>query len=197
MKCSHREDAVEKCTKKGDWYESFHCPRPKSDPTLICQLGRWYFSDKHPHEVEMAALRTIDSFGAMHGFSFTLEDMKQEIFENYLKVGNKWAATDWGIMGLEAAKNPQGFRLPLCMYEEQDYEQFEHQRPWWHNWKFPATCGNHGGNETADFVAALGIHPGSAKHVAGDQTFKDRVPRVSHSTSIILKPVLTFLDSLE
>jgi hypothetical protein len=179
MKCSHRPDAIEKCTKVGDWYESFLCPRPDTDPTLVCQTGRWYFSNSEPHEIEMNAIRTIDTFGSIRGFTFDKHDMLQEIYDNYLKYGNNWKARDWGIQSVRGENYRKGWHLPVCMFEGNEYDVFEHQRPWWHNRNFPATCGNHAANETAGFLKAMNLQPGSGMHAAKDWTFVDTIPRVS------------------
>jgi hypothetical protein len=149
------------------------------DPTLICQAARWYFSDTEPHEVDMVAIRSIEEFGALHGFSFNKRAMLQEIWDSYKKFGNKWGARDWGVRSMEIGDHPRGFHIPLCMSDDNIFDVHEHQRPWWKNYNIPVTCGNHAANETADFMNALTLGPGSAKHKKNDWTFADRVPRVS------------------
>jgi hypothetical protein len=191
MKCSHRTDAAEKCGKTGDYYESLICPRPNTDPTLVCQVSRWYFSDIAPHEIEMVAVKSIEAFGHLHGLQFRLKDMLQEMYDNYEKHGNNFPEPDWGFNSLYSPRSPSGFHLPVCMHDGQSFAEFKFQRPWWHNWDFPAICGNHGADETADFMRGLGLEPGSQKHERGDCTFSDRIPRVSALVRGPINPVLT------
>lgn len=181
MKCSHRSDAIEKCTKKGDWYESFLCPKP--DPTFICQAAKWYFSDTEPHETEMVAIRSVQQFGAMHGFTFEKDEVLQEVWDNYEKFGNNWGDKDWGLLSIEGGHHPRGFRLPVCVNEDNQYDPFQHQRPWQHNWLFPTGCGAHGANETEGFLRLMSLQPGSARHNKGDDPlYNDRILRVSTPT---------------
>ncbi|KAE9379765.1 hypothetical protein N431DRAFT_398235 [Stipitochalara longipes BDJ] len=178
LKCSHREDAVEKCAKGGLEYQQIFCPEPETDPTLVCQAARWYFSNTAPHEIDMVAIDSISRFGAMHGFRFNREDMLAEMWANYKHYGNEGIKREWGVEALEHDDHPRGFRLPVCMYEDNAYDVHHHQRAWWKNWNFPATCGNYAANETADFMKAVSLKPGSTKHSSTDWTFADRIPRV-------------------
>jgi hypothetical protein len=193
MKCSHRSDAIEKCTKKGDWYESFTCPRPETDPTLVCATGRWYFSNDHPHESEMAAIRSIETFGSMHGFTFDKQEMLLEMYNNYEKFGNDWADKDWGFLSMEGGQHISGFHIPVCVSEDNQYDTFTHQRPWHYNWFFPTNCGSHAGNETGSFMRALGMGPGTWRHTSKDVLWADRIPRVSIPPYVVSIQVLSLL----
>jgi hypothetical protein len=76
------------------------------------------------------------------------------------------------------------------MYAFNEYDVFEHQRPWWHNENFPATCGDHHANETAGFMKAMNLAPGSGKHTAADRTFTSSIPLVSHLLLTVPNPYL-------
>jgi len=185
LKCSHREDAAEKCANDGVEYQQLFCPEPKTDPTLVCQAGRWYFSDTQPHEIDMVAMNSIQKFGALHGFAFSRDKMLAEIWDNWKKFGNRPQERKWGKEALKGPnherKHPHGFRLPVCIFEDNQYDVHHHQLIWWKNWNFPAICGNHAANETADFMKAMNLGPGSPRHSSTDWTFRDRIPRVSTS----------------
>ena len=188
LKCSHRDDAVQKCANQGVEYQQLFCPEPKTDPTLVCQTAKWYFSDTEPHEIDMVAINTIEKFGASHGFAFNKEDMLAEIWDNYKRLGNKGRDRQWGKDAMKGSESERkyghGFRIPVCVSEDNQFDVHHHKYPWWKNWNFPVTCGNHAANETADFMKAMTLEPGSLKHKNTDWTFRDRIPRVSGPSSI-------------
>ena len=61
-----------------------------------------------------------------------------------------------------------------------------------YNWEFPAICGNHAGNETANFLEAIGLGKKSGIHTHAEnnhckpdylnEVFNDFIPRVRSST---------------
>jgi hypothetical protein len=191
MKCAHRDDAAEKCGKVGQWYQNIFCPRPDTDPTLVCQVSRWYFSDTAPHETNFVAINSLENFGHLHGLNFKLKDLLMEAYDNYAIYGNSWTAQDWGVISFDTTNRPKGFHLPVCVHEGQSFKPFVFQRPWEHNWDFPAVCGDHSANETADFMKAITLSPGSVKFKDRDHTFLDRIPRVSVLIRVFFNNVLT------
>ncbi len=187
MKCSHDKDTAKKCGRPGIYYDAYICPRPETDPDLVCQVARWYFG-KYPHNTEMVALKKITAFGHFHGFQFERKEMLQEMFDNYEKYGNKPYQPAWGLDSLHSPEPPRGFHLPVCMHEGLSFKDFSFRQPWEHNWDFPAICGNHAANETAEIMKQMGLEPGSKKH--RHATFWSRVSRVSILNRVACNNVL-------
>ena len=100
MKCTHDKNALKMCEKgrqargrgiKGnDVDRSRFCLHPETDPTYICEVGGWYFSDDHQHQRRMCGLNSLETFWG-NEFNFTLEGFMGEVHGNYERCGNNCA----------------------------------------------------------------------------------------------------------
>lgn len=208
MKCGHVKNAQELCHKTGQsgkWYseeertvkkgffDAIICPRSETDPTLMCQAGKWYNSQFWPHEIESDFVKSLDKFGKDHNYKFDTKEWLQEAYEYWVKYGNDATDIKWGVWSFDAAssRNPS-FHLPVCMdgnatstFQDVSYSGNKA------SWQFPVMCGNSLGNETADFMKAAQFGPGSSTYrERQDNTanllYIDRIPRVSSALRIYL-----------
>jgi hypothetical protein len=184
------------------WAKGVFCPRPDTEPTKICIAARWYLAQSKSHDTPMVAIDKIEDF--QYGFyGFTLDDLLLESYESYKERGNRRSDTmDQQIFKpLEKKK----FHMPVCEYEDRNLLTVTKGVPltrqawpglsWAYNWEFPAICGNHAGNETADFLDALNLGPDSYLHTGPannrcspdklNEVFNDLIPRVCSSHPLL------------
>lgn len=201
-------DAAEKYSKSSsEWDEkmtilskSRFCPRPESDPDLVCQVEKWYFSVNQQHSRAMNGLSMIESF---QGDSFKLRrnELFQEAYDNYVRCGNACTNFDWHKGPFSRDMTFTGsFHLPICQNDQLNLVDFTRYWGWnahpgmswygygngeWSSWNFPAVCGDHHASETRGFLEAMnaGMRSDVYSHHyfyrATDQLWRDRIPRVS------------------
>jgi hypothetical protein len=192
-KCTYEKDALAHCNsarngKHNDFSNAMFCPRPKTDPTLICGGARIYvdgtgwtrerelpirpdYANKQDPEHRLAGWKK-------YGIT-SYEDLMLESFQDYEKNHNTQFMRV-GTVGM--LDTTGGFRIPTCVHEHVHLYDFTvGRRPG--NWNygseragFPMICGDHRANETQAFLKDIGIVPGEPRHA---DIFTDRMPKVS------------------
>ena len=193
MKCARNPDALSMCraTRDGldkNWilWASRICPRPQTDPDLICQVGKWYLDKGHPQEVAMDGIDNFDTF--MGGeFNLDLEELLLESYNYYEQHGVSGYSPDKLELGVGNAIGLR-FHLPTCQSERMAITNFKYRShsekkrfDFGAKWQFPASCGDYRSNETAIFQSQIGFDPESGVFKSTDigKTYKDMIPRVS------------------
>lgn len=214
LRCTHDPkarsmcDAAEKYSKSSnEWDESISiisksrfCPRPDSDPDLICQVEKWYFSVNEQHTRAMNGLDAFETFQADR-FKFRRKELLQEAYDHYAQCGNNCTNLDWNKGPFSRDVSFTGaFHLPTCQNDHLSVPDFTRFWAWkahtgkswngyengeWTQWDFPSICGDHHASETKGFLEAMnaGEHSDVYAHHhpirATDQLWRDRIPRVS------------------
>lgn len=217
MTCTHDQNAQSMCDSaqkyskpSTEWDDNMRtlsksrfCPRPNTEPDLICQTEKWYFAVNNQHS---RALNGLDNFESFQGdrFKFRRNELFQESYDNYQRCGNNCTNVDWhkGPFSRDMAFTGI-FHIPTCQSDKLHLTDFTQYWGWkahpgkswygyyngeWTGWNFPAVCGDHHADETKGFLEAMNAGVFSdvyAHHYSmrsTDQLWKDRIPRVSHST---------------
>jgi hypothetical protein len=217
MACTHDQkaqsmcDSAEKYSKpSSEWDDNMRtlsksrfCPRPDTEPDLICQAEKWYFAVNNQHN---RALNGLDAFESFQGdrFKFRGKELFRESYDNYLRCGNNCTNLDWHKGPFSRDMAFAGiFHIPTCQSDKLHLEDFTQYWGWkahpgkswngyrhgeWTGWNFPAVCGDHHAGETKSFLEAMNAGVFSdvyAHHYSmrsTDQLWRDRIPRVSNST---------------
>ncbi|RKF63389.1 hypothetical protein OnM2_025110 [Erysiphe neolycopersici] len=152
------------------------CPRLDTDPSLICQVGRWSLSSEYSHEMPWPELLKIESFAA-YRFSLTR-------FESLKRKGCSWF--------LGPASRLSGFTMPVCKHnnlamKDKTVHGPGHKGKGKNSWAVLKVCGING-TETEIFFNEIGFLEGSEawnsrskyEHWAGGGTnelYNDRLVR--------------------
>lgn len=173
------------------------CPRPDTDPTLICQAEHWYFANQDQHVVPMNSLQSFGSF-QRDRFKFTIDEMFREAYDEYEKCGNDCQKVDWTKGPFSRDMSWAGkFSLPICKSDQTHIVDITKTKGWrardgsfkhWFGWldgewtqnTFPSTCGDFRSNETASFLEAMNSGPKSDAYnnPEMEMLWQDRIPRV-------------------
>jgi len=140
------------------------------------------------HVSLMPGIDKIESWNSDR-FHLNVKELLQESFETYLKYRNDLDKIDWMSGGV----NESVFGLPTCVGD--DLRLYDGNPnfglPIWKNpsyLQFPFRCGDWRVNESAGFMKAMNLEPGSRYHsqiegITGtlhpNELFEDRIPRVS------------------
>lgn len=186
MKCTHVEDP--KKLKEYCEPERPHlvlariCPRPDTDPSLVCQVNKWYLAQHGQHEETLDGIDKFPSF-ARGKYQTGVHDLLMQSYDHYERYGNR--NVNYGGEGAFPGEGMQGigFHLPTCVSEYVHLSDWSYSNPYKNTpWNFPSVCGDHHANETEDFMQAININDDTYKAAA--QLFKDRIPRVSWQLSL-------------
>jgi hypothetical protein len=122
--CMHVSDAQEQCNivpKKNDpqWYKDYRstqiCPKPDTDPTLLCAAARWYHtSTMHSHVSLMPGIDKIEDWNTGK-FHLTIKGLLQEAYETYVLYRNDFKKIDWYVysaFNIAASQEPSRSRAP-------------------------------------------------------------------------------------
>lgn len=197
--CLHVEDAQEQCNivpKKNDpqWYKDYRstqiCPRPETDPTLLCAAARWYHtSTMDSHVTVMPGIDKIEHWNN-NMFRLTVEGLLKEAYDTYELYRNDFDKLDW----TSESSNGPVFSLPTCVSDDLLLHDMNplHGLPIWRNpsyLQFPFRCGcDLHANESAGFMKSMNLEPGSKIHstlegatgtLHPNELFEDQIPRVS------------------
>ncbi len=155
IKCGYFEHAASHCkkaetAKKGKDLSVF-CPYPDTDPQFMCNARRWYFADRHQHDIPMVAAKKFEGF-ASNRFNFTQHNLLQESFQNYELYGYSKPGEfeSWGYGN--SSSQGIGFNLPVCVTDKPRF--FERKG-------YPSICGDWHSSETAAFIEAMHTGPNS------------------------------------
>lgn len=165
MKCSHKVWAAEKCDKMAhakptdEAALAYFCPRPDTDPGLICQVGKWAFSAEYSHETPWPALLKIESF-AQNQFELTRLDILNSVYDHYELHGNN-LEVDWNSWFLGSLSSLNSFTMPVCVYDGLAMKDNVVHGPGRkfkgsNSWAVPNVCGVNG-SETERFFTELGF----------------------------------------
>ncbi|SZF01486.1 unnamed protein product [Blumeria hordei] len=171
MKCSHKSWAAEKCYKMAhakatdEASLSYFCPRPDTDPGLICQVGRWAFSADNSHETPWPALLKLENF--LHDrFQLTRLDVLNDVYDHYELQGND-LQVDWNSWFLGSLSSMGSFSMPVCKNDRLEIKDNTVHGPGRkplfgkNSWAVPNVCGVDG-KETEKFFEEMGFLEGSA-----------------------------------
>ncbi len=197
--CLHVHDAQKQCNnsvpKKKDpqWYKNYRstqiCPRPETDPTLLCAAARWYHtSTMQSHVGLMPGIDKVEEWNNGR-FHLTMKKLLQEAYETYVVYRNDFDKIKWSSGRLTGPV----FGLPTCVSDDLLLHDGnpKHGLAIWKNpsyLQFPFRCGDFRANESAGFMKSLNLGPGSKMHerlegVTGtlhpNELFEDRIIRVS------------------
>jgi hypothetical protein len=228
MTCTHDENARGMCEASEKYSQSSNeveadmvtlsrsrfCPRPDTDPDLICQVEKWYFAVTDQHARAMNGLDAFEGFQSDR-FKFRRKELFQESYDNYERCWNNCTNLDWHKGPFSRDMDFAGiFHMPTCKSDKlylADFTQFwgwkaHPGKSWngyysgeWTQWNFPAVCGDHHASETKGFLEAMnaGIHSDVYAHHyyyrSTDQLWKDRIPRVSDSRYCTKLELILFL----
>ena len=200
MKCTRRKDATKMCAEgleaKSGWKKSYFCPRPDSEPEVICQVARWYWEMYHSHEVPLPGR---DSFETISRLNMSYYPMLKEAYDKYKEEGNVFHSQ---MANEEGQTLGDGlFHMAICENNLLEIKNFgfDRKKPvlpheqHYRQWAFPAFCGDFRGNETRSFMSAIGAGIGSNPYQNLDfgheklsgQLWRDRIPRVCFSACFL------------
>ncbi|KAI0998439.1 hypothetical protein K3495_g9755 [Podosphaera aphanis] len=167
MKCTHKSWATEKCDRMAHAKATdkaalaYFCPRPETEPGLICQVGRWAFSADFSHETPWPALLKLEKF-AENQFKLTRLDVLNAAYDYYELHGND-LQVDWNSWFLGSLSSLTSFTMPVCKHDDlamRDNIVHGALSLAKNSKAFPNVCGEEEG-ETEDFFYELDILEGS------------------------------------
>jgi hypothetical protein len=141
-KCTHSKEAGNMCAKaataepcsKHDktCYRGIFCPKPTTDPELICRAAKWWPSIEGGNEVALPSLEKWEGF-MDDKFKLTRQKILQSIWLWYEEFGNRDDAfqIEWGSKDSNVTNLAGGFHVPVCYRPGMDIMDE----------KFPTTCG--------------------------------------------------------
>jgi hypothetical protein len=211
IRCTHDPRAMSMCEAAQKFSsaqkisQSRFCPRPDTEPTLICQAEHWYMAKTDAHAKLMSGLDSFENF-QRDRFKFTLPEFFQEAYNEWTRCGNQCDEITWKLGPFERDMNWAGtFHLPICKSDQTHIADFTHDYEWWvrdgnpKHWpgwyrgeftkfSFPSSCGDWKSNDTMEFLEAM--NAGEWKndtspfyHPIAEMLWRDRIPRVSDSFS--------------
>ncbi|POS87765.1 hypothetical protein EPUL_003899, partial [Erysiphe pulchra] len=198
MKCTHKPWAQKKCEQMArakptdEAALGYFCPRPDSDPTLICQVGRWSLSHVFSHEMPWPALLKIENF-AGNRFELTRLELLKSAYDHYVVSGND-LSVDWESWFLGPLSSLSGLTMPVCQHDDLAMKDNTvhgpgHKGKGKNSLAVPNVCGING-SETEKFFTEVGFLEGSDawnsqtkyEHRAGGGTnelYNDRLIRAN------------------
>ncbi|KAE8445376.1 hypothetical protein EG329_013498 [Mollisiaceae sp. DMI_Dod_QoI] len=201
--CMHIPDAQAQCNivpkeNDPDWWKDYRatqiCPRPVEDPTLLCSAARWYHATTWGSHVGlMPGIRQIEKWNSDR-FHLTVKGLLQESYETYVLYRNNFNNIDW----TSHLSNSPVFGIPTCVNDElhlHDGNPIHNSyfRKHASHLQFPFRCGDWRANESAGFMEAMNLGPGSRIHaqiegIPGtrhpNELFWDRIPRLLDERNI-------------
>lgn len=178
QKCTHDPEAQSKCAaaaaqsepcknpiagKTKNCKRAVFCPRPDSDPTLICKAGAWYYAVAHGHETELPHLESWETMFTNRDdevFKWNRNKMLMSTFNFYELYHNQFDSLPaaFGLNERDFTDGMIGLQIPVCNSMQGDVE----------NGLFPVGCGSDWrASETTAFMDRMGMGEGS-------QVYNDR-----------------------
>jgi hypothetical protein len=208
--CMHVHDAQKQCEmdpakQSHSFLQTYRktmvCPKKPEDPTLICQATRWYSAvDFHSHIVPMPGIDQIEAW-QVGGTHFSIKALLQEAYDFYEIHRNNATLLNWSS---EELKEPS-FNLPVCVSDNLRLHDMNEVRfPSESHLEFPFFCGNFAANESAQFMKAMNLGPGSKlyediENPAGTEhhnaLFWNLIPKVCICTTRLQLPTKTCSSS--
>lgn len=205
INCMHVKDAQNQChkkPKKPEWMVKYrasqYCPKD-DDPTLICEIVRWYPAVKHSHLIPFPGLYSFETF-AMGRFKFNRTEMFKEAYQYYEKYHNNFDFP-WGEWEADGMKGPT-FGVPVCKNDhlylhDMNPKTKEEKKKHSSQIGIGSMCGDSRGNETHLVFDAMNLAPGSELYQQHDKTdlirhdnelYREHLPRVSLLCRLLLNP---------
>ena len=166
LACMHVDDAQKQCSmdptkQPKPWLTKYRktmiCPKPE-DPKLLCQAARWYHTtDYNSHIISVPGIDQIEGW-KVGDSQFSVKALLHEAYSGYEMDKNNSVEIDWRSEDL----NVPAFHLPVCVNDQlhlHDMNKIPSASE--SHLQFPFRCGDWRANESAGFMKAMNLGPGS------------------------------------